>query len=304
MEDAEAESAAAQSRLHEAKDMFDTTARMLAQTSSTTSWNSYGKRSSTSSINEHMEKRAKSSTDTPDYGIGTAEENHTAPKIEAANAQQQPVVTIPTNTIHMPKTFHSLHNGENNMPEQAVTMHREQFYQKLLGTASTAEWENYLPNPSQANLRSKSQLLEGIHIVRHWETGADGLDSAQFRAKHKNWYSKMKPVTQNLGRRTGIHIRTLEPAEGEMAASETVLCRYSSDCQRSIPYLSVPQIYDAIAEIHFVEQNQHFRGYNSALKARCDELYANIPQGQVQIFLETCPLCAEKRGKANHVGQV
>ena len=179
------------------------------------------------------------------------------------------------------------------MSAQVVANHRELFYQRLLGI-SAPEVENYTPNLTQANLRNKYQLDEGIHIVRHWDTGADGLDAAAFRSKHKTWYTKMKPVTQNLGRRTGIHLRILEPHQGQDGEGESVLCRYNKDGTKSTVYLDISQLYDALFEIHCLEHG-HLRGKEAA-KSRVDELYANVPDAQVKIFVDTCPVCIERRG--------
>ncbi len=71
-----------------------------------------------------------------------------------------------------------------------------------------------------------------------------------------------------------------------------MLCRYNKDGTKSIVYLDVGKVFDALFEIHSVE-NDH-KG-KDVVKARVDELYANIPDGQVRTFIETCPICAAKR---------
>lgn len=177
-----------------------------------------------------------------------------------------------------------------NMDTAAVEGHREAFYQKLL-KISVAEIESYQPKPTNANLKSKAQLTEWIHIARHWYTGADGMDAATFRAKHKTWYSRMKPVTYKLGRKTGIHLRSLPPKEGEVEGG-TVLCGYSKDGAKSVVYVDIGSIFDALFQIHSMELGHRGR---DAVKTLADERYANIPDAQVRAFLDTCPICNSRR---------
>lgn len=192
---------------------------------------------------------------------------------------------VPSNPIVMPPTYQC----GGDLTEEMTTAHREAFYRTLLGISS-AEVDSYVPNEKQPNLRSKSQLVEGMHIVEHWYTGADGLDVGAFRSRHKTWYTRMKPNTSNLGRRTGIHVRALA-ASADSEGGETVLCRYNKEGNRSIVYLDVGKVYDALFEIHTMDGHKS----REVCKAKVDELYANVPDGQVKIFIETCPICMGKK---------
>ena len=194
---------------------------------------------------------------------------------------------LPDNPVVMPPSYTS---GGGGSTEAMMAAHREAFYQQLLGISYT-EVDNYVPNEKQPNLRSKAQLVEGMHIVEHWYTGADGLDVGAFRSKHKTWYTRMKPNASGLGRRTGIHVRALAPSDGS-DGGETVLCRYNKEGNKSIVYLDVGKVFDALFEIHAMELDHRGR---DVCKARVDELYANIPDGQVKAFIETCPICAGKK---------
>lgn len=245
-----------------------------------------------------MGKRSKtSSTAAEEDGIEYQENGG------GSDLEQCGPVPIPTNPVNVP-SFHTFLGVDDttttSMSEQDVSTHRENFYQKLLGI-SASEVDLYTPSlAAQANLRGKGQLAKAIHIVDNWDTGADGLDAAAFRSQYKTWYSRMKPVFQsiNLGRRTGFHLRTTE--EG----GEKVLCRYNDDATDSIVYLDVSQLYDALFEIHCMEHN-HERGI-SAVKVRANELYANVPEGQVKAFMNTCPVCLQKKGsqlQQQRVGQ-
>jgi len=281
MEDAESESHAARIRLIEAKDKFDSIATLLSGGSSSKASHLNMARG-LAKINMRARARASSSS-LADGGTGGD---------RAATSSLDPLPTqTPTNPIRKPAIHMSSDAGTHIMTKEAVTAHRESFYQKILGV-SASEAEDYVPGPSQANLRSKAQLAEGIHIVQNWDTGADGLDAVSFRSMHKSWYTKMKSPKPNLGRRTGIHVRTQESSpEGD--EGEAVLCRHSKDGTKSTLYLDVTQLYDALFEIHCLEFN-HAGGVN-VVKSRVAELYANVPEGQLRAFLETCPVCIERR---------
>lgn len=305
LEDAEAESEATQLRLSGAKYTFECASKILSGVAtsslllpplalllheSAANNNNNGKRGSLSFDIDQHEKRAKTS---PNYDENENMDGQAQLTLNFTPVLQPVHVSIPSNPIHIPSIHTSVDKTAGDfciMSEQDVTTHRENFYQKLLGI-SASDVDIYTPNLTQANLRSKSQLAEGMHIVRHWDTGADGLDAAAFRSRHKSWYTKMKPLSHNLGRRTGIHLRTLGPQEGE---GDTVLCRYNKDATKSIPYLDTSQLYDALFELHCLEHN-HARG-NFAVKFRADELYANVPEGQVKAFVDTCVFCLEKKG--------
>ncbi|KAL7439756.1 hypothetical protein ACHAXH_004788, partial [Discostella pseudostelligera] len=303
LDDAKRECYAARLRVSEAKDKFDSLAIILAGIDPST----YLSSSSTSDL---IIGDGSGDASTVKRGAPCSpnrQSNEKLPKLSSPSSMTSmedgggmdiPATPIPTNPIHIPARY----TGYSTTPsEQAmIDTHRDNFYRKLLGIPAT-EIENYTPPPTQANLRSKSQLDEGIHIARHWDTGDDELDAAAFRSRHKTWYSKMKPVTRDVGRRTGIHLRTLEPTLQSPPSShgfrdgETFLCRYNKNGTKSILYIDVTQLFDALFEIHCLEQN-HVRG-NNAVKLRVDELYANITDGQVKTFLDTCPVCIERRGR-------
>ena len=273
MEIAATEKDAAKTRLSDAQEVFDMAANFLAG-------------------GEPIEKNV-SLTPAPVVGVVAATtvnvksparvtKSKLAPKTYEGSLEEP----LPDNPIVMPPTYTS----GGNCSEEMVASHREKFYQQLLGI-SAADVDNYVPNEKQPNLRSKSQLVEGMHIVENWYTGADGLDVGAFRSKHKTWYTRMKPNSTNAGRRTGIHVRALAPSPGS-EGGETVLCRYNKTGDKSIVYLDVGKVFDALFEIHVIEGNHRAR---ELCKARVDELYANIPDGQVKAFIETCPICEGKK---------
>ena len=203
-------------------------------------------------------------------------------------------IILPTNDMYLPEYY----TAGGGMDESTVAQHREAFYQYLTkGQAGAADIDDWNPPPNNANLKSKAQLSEWIHIATHWNTGADGLDAGAFRAKHKTWYSRMKPVTANLGRRTGIHLRQLDMVQGEYHGEDgrgmTVLCRYNKAGNKSIVYLDVGRLFDALFQIHAIELSHRGR---DATKNLADERYANIPDNTVRAFLDTCPACSARKG--------
>jgi hypothetical protein len=204
------------------------------------------------------------------------------PRVSVAQLAEHPVAN-PTNTLYLPP--HYTEGG--SMDSGLVSNFRDSFLRQLTGGAvqSAADLGSYEPPPTNANLKSKAQLKEWIYIAEHWATGVDGLDAGQFRAKHKTWYSRMKPVTYKLGRRTGIHIR-------ETDDGEKYLCRHSKDGSKSIIYLEIGQVFDALFEMHVIELGHRGR---DATKNLADERYANLPDAQIRAFLDACPACAARR---------
>ncbi|KAL7519571.1 hypothetical protein ACHAWX_004331 [Stephanocyclus meneghinianus] len=274
LEAAKFESEAADKRLEEVKNVYDLATRVLA---GYTPFEQRTVKKKTPGIDGgQAAKRIKIKRESTDLTADpTADVDTTdhGPKNEEE-------VPLPTNPIILPQQY----TEAKNMPPELVAEHKEAFYQKLLH-CSVSDLPSYIPPHTSANLKSKTQLAEWIYIARNWNTGADGMDAGAFRAKYKTWYSRMKPVTVNLGRRTGIHLRTL-PDDG------TVLCRHSKDGSKSIVYLDVERLFDALFEIHSVELGHRGR---DATKNLADERYANIPDAQVRHFIETCPVCLGKK---------
>lgn len=203
------------------------------------------------------------------------------PRVSVAQLAED--ASYPTNTLYLPP--HYTEGG--SMSSELVSNFRDSFYRQLTNGAvqSAADLDTYIPPPTNANLKSKAQLKEWIYIAEHWATGDDGLDAGQFRAKHKTWYSRMKPVTYKLGRRTGIHIR-------ENDDGSKYLCRHSKDGSKSIIYLEIGQVFDALFEMHVIELGHRGR---DATKNLADERYANLPDAQIRAFLDACPACAARR---------
>lgn len=95
-----------------------------------------------------------------------------------------------------------------------------------------------------------------------------------------------------------MHLREAIVAEDDGGASATittttVLCRYNRSGDCSILYLAVDQLYDALFELHSLELSHRGR---DATKAMADERYANVPDATIRAFLDTCPICAVRRG--------
>ena len=170
------------------------------------------------------------------------------------------------------------------MTEEQVVAHRDAFYRKLCNVPY-AELSSYTPPAHVHNLRTKAQLEECVYIVTHWNTGADGLEMMDFRRKHKTFYTKIKMSKENIGRRTGHHLRDLAGNDGRKA-----FCRFGRS-DESLMYVSVEELYDAIFEIHCLTGH---RGWQ-ATKKIANLKYANVPQDQIKCFVETCPICCSKK---------
>lgn len=176
------------------------------------------------------------------------------------------------------------------LTEEEVTLHRNAFYEKLCGVPY-AKLGSFQPNPSSVNLKSKAQLEQYIYIAEHWDSGTPEMNVTDFRRQHKTFYTKMKVCKENIGRRTGHHLRDVAGSEGRKA-----FCRYGKS-NDSLMYISVEELYDAIFELHSL--NEHV-GWHT-VKKDSNLKYANIPQEQIRIFVETCPICSlrkeERKGK-------
>lgn len=169
---------------------------------------------------------------------------------------------IPNNPLHHPPNFSTSMASTSpvNMSSSTLQSFRHSFYHTLTkGAANASTIHNWQPPPSNANLKSHSQLQEWIHVVQHWNTGANGMDVGAFRAKYKTFYSRMKPASCNLGRRTGMHLRNINNningtdgtvesdgagggGEEDAATSSYVLCRYNKAGNKSIMYLDVGRV--------------------------------------------------------------
>lgn len=170
------------------------------------------------------------------------------------------------------------------LSELDVQDHRRAFYEKL----TNAPYENlheYVPPATMPNLRTRAQLDEYAYVAKHWKTGTETEDVKTFRRQYKSFYTKMKASTENVGRRTGHHLRLLA---GSM--DREVFCRYGKSGE-SLMYVAVEDLYDAIFEIHTLKGH---RGWQSCKKL-ANLKYANLPQDQIRIFLETCPFCVGRK---------
>ncbi|KAL7528373.1 hypothetical protein ACHAXR_002408 [Thalassiosira sp. AJA248-18] len=127
------------------------------------------------------------------------------------------------------------------MTEEQVIAHRDAFYQKLCGVPY-AELESFTPPKHLVNLKSRAQLDENIYITTHWDSGTETMDVMNFRRQHKSFYTKMNLSKENVGWRTGHHLRLREFAGNE---GKKVFCRFGKN-DESLMYISVEQPYDAM----------------------------------------------------------
>lgn len=184
--------------------------------------------------------------------------------------------------------------GGGGLTELEVQQHRRDFYEKLTDTP----YENlhdYVPPVTMPNLRTRAQLAEYTYVAKHWDTGTETQDVKAFRRQYKSFYTKMKASTENVGRRTGHHLRSLAGSD-----DREVFCRYGKNGE-SLMYVAMEDLYDAIFEIHSLKGH---RGWQSCKKL-ANLKYANLPQEQIRIFLDTCPFCAgRKKAKTEEVSPV
>jgi hypothetical protein len=191
-----------------------------------------------------------------------------------------------------------------------VIAHRDAFYRKLCNVSSS-ELSSYTPPQSLVNMKSRSQLDQYIYIASHWETGTESMSVMEFRRQHKTFYTKMKLTKENIGRRTGHHLRdiatgTITNTNGNdnnnnsntmEIGQRKAFCQYGKN-DGSLRYLCVEELYDAIFEIYCVANprgSHHSHRPTLQCKKICNMRYANVPEEQIKVFFETCPICSSSR---------
>jgi hypothetical protein len=187
-----------------------------------------------------------------------------------------------TNPTEGPLSLPSPASG-GGMTHGQIVEHRDAFYRKLCGVPYS-ELASFTPPATMVNLKSRAQLDEFVHIADHWETGTAEFNVMDFRRQHKVFYTKMKNVKENIGRRTGHHVREVAGSEGRKA-----FCQYGKN-DESLMYISMEDLYDAIFEMHCLTGH---RGWQAS-KNMANMKYANIPQEQIRFFIETCPFCLSR----------
>jgi hypothetical protein len=188
-----------------------------------------------------------------------------------------------TNPVEGPLSLPPPASG-GGMTDAQIAEHKDAFYMKLCGVPYS-ELGAFTPPATLSNLKTRAQLDEFIHIATHWDTGTDTLSVMDFRRQHKVFYTKMKNIKENIGRRTGHHVRGVVGGDGRKA-----FCQ-SGKNDESLLYISMEELYDAIFEVHCLMGH---RGWN-ATKNIANFKYANIPLEQIRFFIETCPACVSKR---------
>lgn len=173
------------------------------------------------------------------------------------------------------------------LTEQQIPLHKDEFYTRLVGKPFS-ELSTYTPPVHLANLKTRAQLDEYIFIAKHWDTGIpdEGVDVLTFRRRNKTFYTKMLVSNENIGRRTGHHLRTLAGGENKQ-----VFCRYGKNGE-SLMYVALEDLYDAIFEIHTLKGHRSWAGCKKIVNLK----YANIPQEHLRQFIESCPVCCERKG--------
>ena len=162
-----------------------------------------------------------------------------APPIKPEEGDEGNII-LPTNEVHLPEYY----TEGGGMDASTVQQFRDNFYRSLTkNQANSTNIDTWVPPSGNANLKSKAQLQEWIYIATNWNTGTADLDAGSFRAKHKAFYARMKPVTSHLGRRTGMHLRQVEVHQPDGSKSMmTVFCRYNKAGDKSTVYLDVGRV--------------------------------------------------------------
>lgn len=174
--------------------------------------------------------------------------------------------------------------GVGGLTETDVHRHRREFYEKMTGLDYDS-LGGYVPPVSAPNLKTRAQLEECVFVAGHWDTGTEDLDVMSFRRQHKNFYTKMKICDENIGRRTGHHLRSLAGS-----VDRSIFCRYGKNGE-SLMYIPMEELYDAIFEIHTLKGHRGWQNCKKLINLK----YANVPQDQIRAYIETCPICMGRK---------
>ena len=172
-----------------------------------------------------------------------------------------PALEAAVNAAYLDLTTSPVIVSVEDDPEAAASLqrHREAFEEQALRQFEAAKVK------STNKQLSPTEMKERIFVMKHWETGVDGMSVQNFRRKNMAgyvWMSKFR-----------IH--------GEcLALRETGKL-----------YISTDQIFDAIYKSHY---GQRHAGLHTTYAQLCST-YGNITRQLVSIFIKTCPVCAERK---------
>ena len=163
MDIAEGETSAAKRRLENAQQVYNTAAHYLAEGARDDRVVPLNHDVAVRTVSyNHAKSKSLHSNNNSNSGSGRLSSNKSYEILSSSSEQHQD--PLPTNPIVMPRSYSS--GGGMDDITLSNSNHRETFYQQLLGLPSS-QVDQYIPNEKQPNLRSKSKLVEGMHIEQH-----------------------------------------------------------------------------------------------------------------------------------------
>jgi IS30 family transposase len=152
-----------------------------------------------------------------------------------------------------------------NFVKKAYNVHvPEDFFDKLTIDSMVLD---AVSNRITSKTLTPKQLQTRIHIIKNWETGADGIDVKKFRKKNKIGYRLLKSQHSVKANQDGKDF--LYNVKNQV-------------------YVDVLQVFDLIAECH----SQVGCLKTASTKNAVDSKYANISREEVQAFVQTCKYCS------------
>jgi hypothetical protein len=124
--------------------------------------------------------------------------------------------------------------------------------------------------------KSKREWDLMVHLIRNWDSGADGLSKRDFRIKHvdrhKNW--------------TQYYV-TLNPL------GNPSLWYKQASTGNNKRVVNIEQVFDVIHTYHHKVGHQGIMPTHLSIS----DSYYNITRREVKIFVNLCPICNEKQPK-------
>ena len=142
--------------------------------------------------------------------------------------------------------------------------HLERFYKTLYGgtTEDTIQWAKSSRHVSQDDWNKR------VHILRHWDTGYEGLDKQNFRAQNRPGYNWSRD----------FYVAQVDGKDQLLTKNNNRLC------------IPIGEVFAAIGQFHDVSHKGEHKTY-----AEVSEKYCNVSREQIKAYIQTCPVCQSNR---------
>ena len=122
--------------------------------------------------------------------------------------------------------------------------------------------------------RTKVERDKQVFILRHWDTGAEGLNATEFHANYYKWHKNWKSysVTTNVD-------------------GEPTLWHTCGKTHKKSRVVNIEQVFDIVTQYHKRVGHLAIDSAHNSFK----DYYSNIARQLVKIYCELCPVCCENQ---------